>query len=211
MKDPEALFDSNVRGIEDLRLFKHTDGKLMFTATSYKQFIKDTISIVHGEYNLETHQLENVCGIESPTASYCEKNWVHVPGTDEYIYTWNPLRIGKIVNDKMIFVKDIPTPPLFNLFRGSAPPVEVNGKWVVLIHFVEYCTPRNYYHCFVELEKETYKVLKVSLPFFFKDKGIEFCITVEYKPETFECYVSSFDANPSKVIVKISDLEWINV
>ena len=96
MKDPVALFDSSVRGIEDLRLYNAIDGTPCFTATSYKEFIKDKISIVHGQYNLETNELQNVVGIPSPTGSGCEKNWVEIPGTDSFIYGWSPLRIGKI-------------------------------------------------------------------------------------------------------------------
>lgn len=210
-EDPIPKFDSSVRGLEDLRLYTQNNKKY-FTATSYKQFIQDKVSIVHGEYNLDLKTFDNCEGIQSPTNSNCEKNWINVPGTDDFIYSWNPLRIGKIRGNKILFHKEIETPPLFKTFRGSAQPIEINGKLVTLVHFVEYCTPRNYYHCFVELEKETYKVLRVSLPFSFKGLGIEYCLSARLNKENkIECYVSFFDANLHKVEINQNELKWIEI
>ena len=211
MEEPLVNFESHIRGLEDLRLYKNSNGKLCFTATSFKQFIQDKISIVHGEYDLETNSYKNYQGIQSPTNSDCEKNWVNIPGTDDFIYSWNPLRIGRIKENKFIFTFESNTPPLFSLFRGSASPIEVNGQWLVLVHFVEYCQPRKYYHCFVELEKETYKVLKVSLPFVFQSIGIEYCISGRLIEDTLEYYFSSWDKNSSKIEFKVSEIEWITL
>lgn len=207
MMDEEAPFDSNVRGIEDLRLY-HVGDKTFFTATSYKQYIQDKICIVSGSYNLEKKQLENIKGVTSPTNSGCEKNWVNVPETGEFIYNWRPLTI---LNDKFEIIKKVNTPPLFSLFRGSTSPVEYQDKWLVMVHFVEYCTPRKYYHCFVELEKETYNPLRVSLPFFFKINSIEYCISKFMDGDNIRCFVSIFDSDPHEFIVKYKDLEWINL
>ena len=213
MEEPLVNFDTHIKGLEDLRLYKFQD-KHYFTATSYKQFIQDKISIVHGEYDIATQTYKNYRGIESPLKSDCEKNWVNIPGTNEFIYSWSPLRIGTIQDNQFLFTKEIrDTPPLFKLFRGSAPPIEVNGRWLVLVHFVEYCQPRNYYHCFVELEKHSYKILKVSLPFVFEKIGIEFCISGRFIKETseLEYYFSSWDANPAKIRLSKDTLEWIEL
>jgi hypothetical protein len=209
MEEPIYNFQSHVQGLEDLRLYKNPNGKLCFTATSFKQFIQDKISIVHGEYDLETKSYKNYEGVQSPFNSDCEKNWVNIPETDDFIYSWSPLRIGKIRNNKFLCFKEISTPSLFSLFRGSAPAIEVDEKWLVLVHFVEYCQPRKYYHCFVELEKETYNVLRVSLPFVFQNIGIEYCISVRLIQDSLEFFVSFTDTNPSIVQSKLSDLQWI--
>lgn len=211
MEEPLVNFETHIRGLEDLRLYKNPNGKLCFTATSFKQFIHDKISIVHGEYDLETKSYKNYEGVQSPSNSDCEKNWVNVPGTDDFIYSWSPLRVGKIRNDKFLYSKEISTPPLFSLFRGSASPIEVNGRWLVLVHFVEYCQPRKYYHCFVELEKESYTVLRVSLPFVFQHIGIEYCISGRLVEDSLEYYFSSWDKDPSKVEFKVSTIEWVNL
>ena len=199
-------YESYVKGIEDLRLYR-TD-KLYFTATSCREYIQNKVCIIHGEYDLDNKTYTNIQAIGSPINSDCEKNWVNVPGTDDFIYSWRPLRVGKIRNNKFYFNKEIQTPPLFQLFRGSASPIEVDNKWIVLVHFVEYCQPRNYYHCFVELQKD-YKVLKVSLPFVFEKSGIEFCISGRKVDDSLEYYFSSWDSNPSKIQIKLSDIEWI--
>ena len=209
MKDQKSPFESQVRGIEDLRIYE-SDGKSYFTATSFKEYIENSISIVTGTYNLETHSLENVRGINSPTNSNCEKNWIHIPNTDHFIYSWSPLRVGKIHNDKFYFFKEQQTPPIFSCFRGSAPPIEYDGIWLTLVHFVEYSTPRRYYHCFVKLTKD-YNPISISLPFFFRKNTIEYCISVIQKDGGLSCFTSLNDCDPHEIIIQYADLEWLNV
>lgn len=209
IEDPTPLFESEIRGIEDLRLYK-VDGVTYFTSTSYKQYIKDKISIVAGTYDIENKRMINVRGIKSPMNSNCEKNWVNIPNTHDFIYSWHPFRIGRLVDDRLIIFKEIETPPLFHLFRGSAPPMKIGDKWQVLVHFVEYCVPRKYYHCFVEFN-EDWKLLRVSLPFYFKHNAIEYCISTRHVGESIECYVSFNDCNPHKIIINKSTLEWVNL
>jgi len=209
MADPQPLFPSNVKGIEDLRIYKHNN-KLNFTATSYHEFVKDKIAIVHGEYNLDTKTLANCVGINSPFNRECEKNWINIAGTDEFIYSWKPLRIGKIVGNRFIYNKEIETPPFFEHLRGSANPMKFNNKWICLVHFVEYCMPRKYYHCFVEMN-DIFKPTRISLPFYFKHSGIEYCISTQMNDNKIECFISVTDGDPHKVVFKYSDLEWIGV
>lgn len=211
MEEPIVNFETHIKGLEDLRLYTDPNGKLCFTATSFKQFIEDKVAIVHGEYDLVSKTYKNYQGIQSPMNSGCEKNWVNIPRTDDFIYSWNPLRIGKIRGNRMIFHKKIDSLPLFSLFRGSAQPIEVSGKWLVLVHFVEYCQPRKYYHCFVELEKETYKVLRVSLPFVFQSIGIEYSISGRLIEDSLEYYFSSWDKDSSKIEFKVSEIQWITL
>lgn len=209
IKDPVPIFESHIRGLEDLRLTKH-NGKYYFTATSYKQYIPDKISIVHGEYDPVKGEVSNYRGIQSPTGQDCEKNWVCFPETDTYIYSWSPMRIGKIIDNRFQTVITYDTPPLFSHFRGSAPPVRIGDNWVVLVHFVEYATPRKYYHCFVELNSR-FKPTRISLPFFFRENRIEFCISVVKQDNFLDCYASMNDCNPARVRIPSSSLEWMNV
>ena len=209
MTDQESPFQSHVKGLEDLRIYEH-EGKPYFTATSFKEYINDSISIVAGTYNLETHALENVRGIISPTNSGCEKNWVHVPNTDHFIYSWSPLRVGKICDNKFYFFKEYQTPPIFSHLRGSAPPIEYDGNWLTLVHFVEYSTPRKYYHCFVKLSKD-YTLIGVSLPFFFRENTIEYCVSVIEKNGGLSCFTSLNDCDPHEIVIQYADLEWLSI
>jgi len=210
MIDIQPLFHSPVKGLEDLRLYKY-DNKLLFTATSFKEFIENKVGIVHGEYDLQNNTYKNCIGIHSPTNSDCEKNWVNIPGTDEFIYGWNPLQIGKIRNNRFYVNKQYNVPPLFSVFRGSAPAMKWEDDWLVLIHFVEYCQPRKYYHCFVRLA-ENYEPLSVSLPFCFRSNAIEYCVsTLNINDMFIDCYISLNDTDPHKCRIAYKDLEWIEI
>jgi hypothetical protein len=46
----------------------------------------------------------------------------------------------------------------------------------MITHGVKYTTPRKYYHQFVVLEKETYKLIKYTVPFYFNNYKIEYCV-----------------------------------
>ena len=106
--------------------------------------------------------------------------------------------------------KAIKVPPFFRLLRGSASPIEVNGKWMVLTHFVEYCQPRNYYHCIVEIEKETYFPTRVSFPFVFQKPGIEFCISGRaLDNDNLEFFASNWDSNPFRIQIDMRNLNWV--
>lgn len=208
-KEPEYVFDTHIKGLEDLRLYTKDD-KLRFTATSFKQFILDKISIVEGEYDYENGVFKDYKGILSPFNSDCEKNWVNIQGTDEFIYSWSPLRTGKIVENKFIYNREHNTPPFFEHLRGSSQIIPWNNRWLALVHFVEYSIPRKYYHCFVELDSN-FKPLKITLPFYFRDNAIEYCICIRKIDSNIECYVSFNDSDPHKVIVSENSLEWIDL
>jgi hypothetical protein len=201
---------SLTQGLEDLRLYKK-DGKLNFTATSYYEYKKDYISIVHGEYDIENKLLKNCLAIESPTNSNTEKNWLHVPGTSDFIYGWFPLKIGNIEGSTFHVTREIQTPPLFSTFRGSCQPMEWNGKWLILVHLVEYVKLRKYYHCFVELDKD-YSLSRISLPFIFKQSGVEYCLSCRMPQQNIiECFVSITDSDLHSVRFTTDQLKWIIV
>jgi glycosyltransferase involved in cell wall biosynthesis len=202
VQENQPLFESNVKGLEDMRVYK-VDGKLYYTATNYYEYIKGKIAIVHGEYG------KTEIGLDSPFNLHCEKNWLHVKH-HEFIYSWHPLRIGVIEDNIFKITQTIETPPLFSLFRGSASPVVFNEELLVLVHFVEYSKPRKYYHCFVKLSQD-YKLIAVSLPFFFRENAIEYCISVVPVDDGLACFVTLNDSDPHAVLINYSDLEWINV
>jgi len=206
MKDASILlerFDTNVKGLEDIRLFKYKN-QLKFTATSVKEYSKDAVRVVVGDYNID-ETYSNVKVLDSPFKSGCEKNWLPISDTDMFIYGWHPF---VIVNSKSEQLKTIETPPLFSLFRGSAPPVKNDDVFWTLVHFVEYSKPRRYYHCFVELDK-TLVPRKVSLPFVFKSDSIEYCVSFRINKDEIDCFVSFMDKDPCKVIIPSNSLEWI--
>ena len=209
--DTDSPFKSSVSGVEDIRVYKF-ENKLFFAGVSYYEYAKDKIAIVHGEYDTLSGKLVNVTGINSPFNHQVEKNWLNITGTDLFVYGWYPLRIGKIRKDKFIISKQIDTPLYFSLFRGSTPSIEVDGVLYILVHMVEHSTPRKYYHLFVQLEKDTFKPLRCSLPFYFRKNEIEYCISLSYDGnDCMKCYTTLNDKNPCEITISLKELNWITI
>jgi len=198
-------YDTCVKGLEDIRLFKSND-IIKFTATSVREYEENAIRVITGDYCTNGHY-ENVRVLKTPTMSLCEKNWIPIENTSTFIYKWYPYTI---IDAESNILKTVNTPPLFSLFRGSAPPFVFRSEVLVLVHFVEYSKPRKYYHCFVKLSLD-YNIISVSLPFFFRKSAIEYCVSVIEKNGKLACFVSLNDADPHEVVIEYSDLKWISI
>jgi hypothetical protein len=216
MKDSVSLtkYTTNVQGLEDVRLYN--DDGLHFTATSVREYMQDVVCTMHGDYNETTGDYENVYAVKSPFQRTCEKNWSAIPGSGMFVYDWYPLRIGSIHKNNFKVHFTMPTPHLFEMFRGSSPLIPfqstANGQmqWLALVHLVEYSNPRKYYHCLVELESG-FKPTRISLPFVFKSPSIEYCISFRSIIHSLEFYVSFFDSNPTKVTIPLTEFEWVTI
>ena len=164
------------------------------------------VRVLQGKYGTDgTYSDCRILG--SPHGRMCEKNWLPVSGTDVMIYEWCPLQTV----DRAISISHMtPTPPLFSMFRGSAPPMLVGNRFWTLVHVAEYSKPRKYYHFFVETHS-THTPLRVTLPFVFRSPSVEYCVSTHMNDTTITCYVSFMDANPAKVEIPIDALEWVTL
>ena len=204
---------AHIVGLEDVRVYHTKNGTLCCTATSWEYTEK--IRIFHSTYD-PVRGLYGDCRIlESPGDQQCEKNWIPIEGTDDIIYGWSPLRIGTIKGNELEFHTNHETPWFFKYFRGSAvafkPPHHPDETWA-LVHTVEYCVPRKYYHMFVRLGPD-FKPKSISHPFVFRSKTIEYCIGCLPDPSftTLTCAFSTMDDNPRLLDIPIASLEWIQV
>ena len=198
-------FPTNVKGLEDVRLYNF-GGKLRFTATSVREYEKNNIRVVDGQYNETTGAYSDVCVLKSPLNDHCEKNWLPIENTNTFIYRWFPFEICEKKGDSIEIVKRIPVPSMFSLFRGSAPPIRYNDNLLVLVHFAEYAKCRNYFHCFVELSLD-FKPMRITMPFIFEKNGVEYCISFRNMGGSLmECYFSSMDSHPKKAIIDIDKI-----
>jgi glycosyltransferase involved in cell wall biosynthesis len=210
MQEDNPPRDSFIKGLEDVRLYVNKNNVLSFVASSAEY--ADGIQIVNGTYNLNSNKLENCKVVESPTSALVEKNWLPISGTDDIIYKWGPLEIGSIVNDKLKIHTQYETPPFFQQLRGSAVPIKVGNELWALTHFVRETSPRVYIHCFVALDPATYRPTKLSLPFTFRGKTIEYCLGVENDSDsTIKCLVSRMDNNPIVLTISHNDIHWIPI
>jgi hypothetical protein len=189
--------DVRVRGLEDIRV---SDSKFTATVQEYAEGVR----VLEGDYHPETGTYSNCKVLASPNNRSCEKNWLSIPGENSYIYDWHPFQI---IGDRTM---TRPTPPMFSLFRGSAPPTRVPGGWWVLVHMVEYSKPRAYTHCFVRLNAEFHPIA-ISLPFIFQSPSIEYCVSTRLVEGGIECYVSRMDKDPAVVIIPFDLLEWVRI
>jgi len=198
--------DAHIKGLEDIRIYRNRKGVLCFTAASFEY--SEKIRIVRGVYNVDECSYSDCLVMNSPANQECEKNWIPVNGTDDVIYRWSPMEIGTFEGSDLKIHTTHQTPWLFQHFRGSAVPVTVGKELWALVHFVEYSTPRKYFHCFIALDPKNYKPIRVSKPFVFRQKTIEYCLGVSIKEGQVTCYVSTMDDNPIVVEFDTNKLEW---
>ena len=141
-----------------------------------------------------------------------------------FIYSWAPFQIGEI--DYISQESEISSSPLraenpfsiiithdytskipyFHKIRGSAKLVELPDCFIGVIHYSESCSPRNYFHLLVSIDKFTLKPMKYSSPFYFEKPLIEFCIGFSIRDGKYLFWISRFDRDPMFVSVEISQI-----
>lgn len=201
--------DTHILGLEDMRVYHDASGARRFLATS-REF-SDKIRMVHGTYDTDKAECRDLVVLESPTNAECEKNWIPIEGTNSIVYSWSPLRIGHIKGEGFSEDARFETPWLWTHFRGSASPVRVKNELWALVHYVDYTTPRKYYHVFVALDATTYRPKAMTLPFVFAAMGIEYCLGVRATTNSLEVAYSSWDTDPCTAEIQMADLEWVQV
>jgi glycosyltransferase involved in cell wall biosynthesis len=198
--------DAHIKGLEDVRIYRNAKGVMSFVSTSLEY--SEKIRIIRGTYNVNTASYSDCVVMNSPQNQDCEKNWIPINNTDDLIYRWSPLEVGRFEGQDLKIFTSYGTPWLFKHFRGSAIPVKVGDELWALVHFVEYSMPRKYFHCFVALNSTNYKPIRVSTPFVFRQKTIEYCLGVTIKGTQATCYVSTMDDSPTIVEFDTSQLNW---
>jgi glycosyltransferase involved in cell wall biosynthesis len=184
---------ARIAGLEDVRVYTDASNQLRFVATSSEY--SEKIRIIAGEYSLDG-TYKNCKVMDSPTNAECEKNWIPIPGTDDVVYRWSPLEIGRFEGTSVKVHTRYETPWLFQHLRGSAPPVLVDGKLWFVVHFVEYSMPRKYFHCVISMDPKTYNPEAISMPFVFAKEGIEYCLGAYMEKDALVCAFSTWDDKP---------------
>lgn len=200
--------DTRIVGLEDVRVYQNAAGQLRFVAVTSEY--SDKIRILEGGYDIASARYTDCRILNSPTNADCEKNWIPVSGTDDVLYRWHPLEVGKLKENDLIVHTQYDTPWFFRHLRGSAIPMTRGDELWCLVHYVEYSQPRKYFHCLVVLDK-TYKPLRICLPFVFREEGIEYCIGTQFQGERIECIFSSWDDSPMITHIGLEDLEWLQL
>lgn len=201
--------EHHILGLEDVRVYFNSAKQIRFVATAGE--FSEKIRILTGEIDPVEGAYRNTVVVKSPFNTDCEKNWIPVNDTDDILYSWCPLRVGHLEGDELKIDKEIATPWFFQHLRGSAVPILVKNELWCLVHYVKYSTPRKYFHCIVVLDPQTYVPKRISLPFVFRNDGIEYCLSMTQQKNEIEFIFSSWDDNPTIARVQPSVFEWVQV
>jgi len=200
---------AHVRGLEDVRLYRDRAGDLCFSATVAEYAPRH--AVMRGKYDPDTGKYRDCIVMESPVGSTCEKNWLGITGTDDVIYHWFPLQIGKYRGSKIDIHTRHETPWFFRHLRGSGAPAHTKNEYWALTHFVIGEHPRNYFSCIVVLDDKTYVPKRVSVPFLFHSNYVEFSMNIRVEGKNVKCIYSTLDDNPCEITFRFKDEDWIQV
>lgn len=194
--DLKYFRENKYLGIEDIRLFKK-DNKIKFIATT-TQFNKNGLNqICIGDYLINGENKLIVDKVYNSPNNTNEKNWL-VLDEDKLIYSYYPFTLYDFNLKKVYEYSNLPK--IFQLFRGSANPIEINGLKYVLVHStIEILNKRYYIHWILILNHKN-KPIAYSLPFKFEGKEIEYCLSMNYLNNgNLEFAYSTYDNN-SKIL-----------
>jgi hypothetical protein len=216
---PVELTDSSpvkaetpIRGYEDVRLFTHNND-IYFSATTMDIVPSGKLRIALGKYDPEKLLMHDISVLEPPVPTECEKNWLFISHDNKMkvIYNWYPMQIGEIEDNKLVIKTSYDMPQFFSRLRGSANPIEYNGKLWCLVHGVRYSTPRIYYHIIVQLNKDTLKPEAYSYPFYFRKPQIEYSVGMNILNNTLYLAFSQNDCNTGLIEKPLNNIKFITI
>ena len=199
------LHATHIKGLEDVRLFINND-ELYYLGTTMEYSYNGKIRQHMGKYCINTNMFINNNSLIPPTDTECEKNWI--PYKNKFIYKWHPFQIGNINNNILEIESSQETPPFFSHMRGSSTLID-DGEYIWgITHCVIYEQPRKYYHMLVKIDKATDKLISYTLPFFFINNAIEYCLGFDKRGSKIYAFISQNDSNTKLVEFNDYDLVW---
>jgi hypothetical protein len=210
---PAPLYKA-VIGFEDMRLFVLNDG--LWTSSTVRElnsegFCEQTLARIKFD-SVGDPRLDGVYPMIRKPQLY-EKNWAPIvaPNGDKSEQLGFMYRPGHVVNSQGR--DNVVHPPKLDIghFSGSSQLVKTKTGWIYVVHEARLKPGENvrfYLHRFVTF-KENFEVDKITPPFVFRDKQIEFAAGMCEHPDG-KRYVISFgyrDAEACISTVDISDVE----
>lgn len=185
---PPPAWD-RVTGLEDIRL-NCIDGKLCFSATVREQLASGECQMVWGRlgYDVDPRFMHVPAWKTISDGKSTEKNWMPMTGTKLFVYkpgvVVDPLNDGWRATVHPIKVH-------IDTLRGSSQLIKFKHGWLSIVH--EAITgpdgKRTYWHRFVWFDLDG-ALHRVSLPFVFYDRQIEFCAGLAYHPNGDDLVIS---------------------
>ncbi len=182
----EKIRSCAVEGLEDCRIFSWNDENWFTCTTSDTNPTGErqiSLGKIAEEGEEETIQVEKLIPLLGPDPYRCEKNWLPFikDGFLHVIYSCDPFVIYRPDRESGVCERISAYLPRhdFSRFRGSAAPIPWDGGYLMLVHeVVQFAdSTRCYLHRFLYLN-EDFVIQKLSKPFIFQHKGVEFCLSM---------------------------------
>lgn len=178
-------------GIEDCRLFYFNNQRWFTCSTVDTNPIEPSHQValckLEDDLSKETVHVEKMVILEGPDQRKIQKNWLPFLKDNELylVFTYEPFTVIKPNLDTGAVEKYFKNECSLDLtlLRGSAPPIEFEDGYLILVHDVaidpiypdmwtnNYCY---YFHRFLFMDKN-FEITKYTKPFIFQHHGIEYC------------------------------------
>jgi len=198
-------------GIEDIKLFRDGNNKIMFTGTMEQD--DNRMVMVMGYYPSEINNnvIDTFNVLESSIKAKIEKNWVIIPSPNkdlQLIQKWDPLTIGTVLNNSVFNITSIKKlkPDVFKYVSGSTNGFLYDNQIWFIVHLKIVNPKRNYMYMFVVFDTSM-NLIKYSRIFKFSQKYIEFCLGLIIEPERV---IISYSIDDKQTLISIFSLEHIN-
>ena len=175
-----------VIGYEDMRLFSR--GDQLWTSSCVRQMAADgyceqvMAQILQGEARVK---LGEPLVMRKLPRLY-EKNWAPIGGRERDGHQLFMYRLGEVVNDSGQTVVKHENKQNLEHISGGSQVIPFNDGWIALVHEARPLPnephKRYYYHRFAFFESD-FKLKKLTLPFCFNDKLIEFAAGMCWHPD----------------------------
>lgn len=171
-------------GLEDARSFRWRNG-WWFSASAVRFMPAGFWSTFDNTYSTicicrlgEDNRVTETHFIESPLRQEKEKNWMPAVDGDalKLIYRISPLQIVDVADDGQGSLRSLGVrSSRIDGWSGSSQLAGYRNGWLCVVHNrIEKGKCLYYEHAFVELSRD-FKILRVSRPWYFDERTVEFC------------------------------------
>ncbi len=171
---------SIIKNIEDIRLCICDTDCVMGLGVRCDKTDKEHPRMYQFVWNTKNGKCAVQRELEISNPEFCEKNWLPYcsqKGRLRILYSSDPVTVLELTDGELKVQCKNPSPYDLSGFRGSASPIAWRENWLYVIHETTAHRDdkkRTYVHRFC-LMNAKYEFLKCSEPFYFEEKGIEFC------------------------------------
>ena len=199
-----------VEGFEDCRIYPGPAGELAASAT-----VRDigdgrcelTLLALHESASGEW-SVENARVIRDYEHDRAQKNWMPILGKpDWFLYLCDPTTVIDCApGGTRVVTRVTDLDPDLTDFRGSSQVIPHADGWIGIVHEVAFTPGRVYLHRFIRLNA-AFEILVVSEPFYFAERGIEFCAGLARDGDRL---VASFGVNDESAHLAVFDAAAID-